>query len=200
MTEYVFDIECNGFNPDKIHCIVANGKEVDKSFFENLTNDDVLVGHNIIRFDAVVLEKLLNIKIKAQLIDTLALSWYLFPTINRHGLEQWGERLKIEKPTIADWENLTREEYIHRCQEDVKINTKLWGLQKSLLIKIYEGDYQPLVRYLSFKMKMSMLQEQSRWRLDVDKANTLLNELELKNEQAINEATLQTRWKFICGR
>ena len=70
----------------------------------------------------------------------------------------------------------------------MKINTKLWGLQKSLLIKIYDGDYQPLVPlpfiqdedgYASRKIKGG--------RLDVDKANTLLNELELKNEQAINE-------------
>ena len=187
MTEYVFDIEADGINATKIHCMVSNGEEVDKSFFEQLTSDDVLIGHNIIRYDIKVLEELLGIKIKAQLIDTLALSWYLFPTINRHGLAQWGERLKIEKPIITDWENLSLEEYLHRCKEDVKINTKLWGLQKSLLIKIYEGDYQPLVRYLSFKMKMAMLQEKSKWKLDVDKANTLLNELELKNEQAINE-------------
>ncbi len=187
MAEYVFDIEADGIDATKIHCMIANGEEVDKSFFENLTNNDVLVGHNIIRYDIKVLEELLNIKIKAQLIDTLALSWYLFPTINRHGLEQWGERLNIEKPTITDWENLSREEYLYRCKEDVKINTKLWGLQKSLLIKIYDGDYQPLVRYLSFKMRVSMLQEVSKWKLDVDKANTLLNELELKNEQAINE-------------
>ena len=179
MTEYVFDIEADGIDATKIHCMVANGKEIDKTFFENLTPKDTLIGHNIIRYDIPTLEKLLDIKIKAQLIDTLALSWYLFPTINRHGLQQW--------PIITDWENLSLEEYLHRCKEDVKINTKLWGLQKSLLIKIYEGDYQPLVRYLSFKMKMAMLQEASKWKLDVDKANTLLNELELKNEQAINE-------------
>jgi len=187
MTEYVFDIEADGIDATKIHCMIANGEEVNRFFFKNLTSDDVLIGHNIIRYDIPTIERLLNIKIKAQLIDTLALSWYLFPTINRHGLEQWGERLKIEKPTITDWENLTREEYLYRCTEDVKINTKLWGLQKSLLIKIYDGDYQPLVRYLSFKMKMAQLQEKSKWKLDVDKANTLLNELELKNEQAINE-------------
>lgn len=187
MTEYVFDIEADGIDATKIHCMIVNGEEVNRFFFKNLTSDDVLIGHNIIRYDIPTIESLLNIKIKAQLIDTLALSWYLFPTINRHGLEQWGERLNIEKPVITDWENLTREEYIHRCKEDVKINTKLWGLQKSLLIKIYDGDYQPLVRYLSFKMKMGMFQETSRWKLDVDKANTLLNELELKNEQAINE-------------
>jgi len=184
--EFVFDIEADSIDATKIHCMVANGKEVDKTFFENLTPKDTLIGHNIIRYDIPTLEKLLGIKIKAQLIDTLALSWYLFD-VNRHGLEQWGERLNIEKPTITDWENLSREEYLYRCKEDVKINTKLWGLQKSLLIKIYDGDYQPLVRYLSFKMKMAMLQEKSKWKLDVDKANTLLNELELKNEQAINE-------------
>ena len=187
MTEYVFDIEADGIDATKIHCMIANGEEVNRFFFKNLTSDDVLIGHNIIRYDIPTIERLLNIKIKAQLIDTLALSWYLFPTINRHGLAQWGERLKIEKPIITDWENLSLEEYLHRCKEDVKINTKLWGLQKSLLIKIYEGDYQPLVRYLSFKMKMAMLQEESKWKLDVDKANTLLNELELKNQEAIDE-------------
>ena len=187
MSEYVFDIEADSIDATKIHCMVANGYRVNKDFFVNLQEDDVLIGHNIIRYDIPVLEKLLGIKIKAQLIDTLALSWYLFPAVNRHGLAQWGERLKIDKPIITDWENLSLEEYLHRCKEDVKINTKLWNLQKSLLIKIYEGDYQPLVRYLSFKMKMSMLQEKSKWQLDVDKANTLLNELELKNQEAIDE-------------
>jgi hypothetical protein len=187
MSEYVFDIEADGIHATKIHCMVANGDIVDKDFFISLSEDDVLIGHNIIRYDIPVLERLLGIKIKAQLIDTLALSWYLFPTVNRHGLAQWGERLKIEKPIITDWENLSLEEYLHRCKEDVKINTKLWGLQKSLLIKIYKGDYQPLVRYLTFKMKMAMLQEQGKWQLDVDKANILLNELELKNQEAIDE-------------
>jgi len=185
--EYVFDIETDGIEATKIHCIVVNGNEVDKDFFTSLTEKDTLIGHNICRYDIPVLERLLGIKIKAQLIDTLALSWYLFPTVNRHGLAHWGERLNIEKPTITDWENLSREEYLHRCKEDIKINQKLWGLQKSLLIKIYEGDYQPLVRYLSFKMKMGMLQEKSKWQLDLDKANTLLNSLELKNQEAIDE-------------
>jgi len=169
MSEYVFDIEADSIDATKIHCMVANGYRVNKDFFVNLQEDDVLIGHNIIRYDIPVLEKLLGIKIKAQLIDTLALSWYLFPAVNRHGLAQWGERLKIDKPIITDWENLSLEEYLHRCKEDVKINTKLWNLQKSLLIKIYDGDYQPLVRYLSFKMKMSMLQEKSKGKLDVDK-------------------------------
>ena len=52
---YVFDIEANGLNQDKIHCMVANGKQVQKDFFVNLTEDDVLIGHNIILYDVPVL-------------------------------------------------------------------------------------------------------------------------------------------------
>ena len=187
MKEIVFDIECNGINPDTIHCIIANGEEVDKTFFENLSSDSVLIGHNVVRYDIPVLERLLGIKIKAQLIDTLSLSWYLYPHLVRHGLEQWGERLGIAKPTITDWDNLTKEEYVHRCKEDVKINTKLWDTMKSKLSKIYEGDYQPLVKYLSFKMKVARLQEVSKWKLDVDKAEKLLVDLEQKDKEAIDE-------------
>jgi len=182
MAEYIFDIECNGFNPDRIHCIVANGKEVDKAFFEQLTSEDRLIGHNIVRFDIPVLERLLNIKIKAQLIDTLALSWYLTPNIGWHGLTQWGERFGIPKPKVEDWENLSHEEYLHRCKEDVAINTKLWSIQSEMLDKIYDGKPEPLLRYLAFKMRIAMLQERSRWKLDVVAANELFNTLEEKHD------------------
>ena len=180
--EYVFDIECNGFNPDKIHCMVVNGEEVDKSFFEDLTSDDLLIGHNIIRFDVPILERLLKIKIKAQLVDTLALSWYLTPNIGWHGLAQWGERFGIPKPKVDDWDNLSHEEYLHRCKEDVAINTKLWSIQSEMLNKIYVGKPEPLIKYLAFKMRVAMLQERSKWKLDVDKANELFNTLEEKHD------------------
>ena len=55
-----------------------------RSFFDET---DILVGHNIIRFDIPVVERLLGIKVKAQLVDTLALSWYLFPNRKIHKLE-----------------------------------------------------------------------------------------------------------------
>jgi hypothetical protein len=180
--EYVFDIECNGFNPDRVHCMVVNGEEVDKSFFEDLTSDDLLIGHNIIRFDVPILERLLKIKIKAQLVDTLALSWYLTPNIGWHGLAQWGERFGIPKPKVDDWDNLSHEEYLHRCKEDVAINTKLWSIQSEMLNKIYVGKPEPLIKYLAFKMRVAMLQERSKWKLDVDKANELFNTLEEKHD------------------
>tara|TARA_R110000822_G_scaffold96884_3_gene220292 strand:+ start:59 stop:1867 length:1809 start_codon:yes stop_codon:yes gene_type:complete len=182
MNEYVFDIECNGYNPDKIHCMVANGEEVGKDFFESLTSEDMLIGHNIVRFDVPILERILGIKIKAQLVDTLALSWYLTPNIGWHGLAQWGERFGIPKPKIEDWEGLSHEEYLHRCKEDVAINTKLWTIQSEMLNKIYVGKPEPLLRYLTFKMRIGMLQERSKWKLDVEAATKLLNTLEEKHE------------------
>ena len=51
MAEYVFDIEADSLDATKIWCMVANGEEVDKTFFENLTPKDTLIGHNIIRYD-----------------------------------------------------------------------------------------------------------------------------------------------------
>jgi len=99
MTEYVVDIECDGLKPTKIHCIVTEDVTSDwggyntsshsnmATHFESLGDDDYLIGHNIIQYDIPVLERLLNIKIKAKLVDTLALSWYLFPNRSKHGLE-----------------------------------------------------------------------------------------------------------------
>ena len=51
MSEYVFDIEADSIHATKIHCMVANGDIVDKDFFISLSEDDVLIGHNIIRYE-----------------------------------------------------------------------------------------------------------------------------------------------------
>jgi DNA polymerase III alpha subunit (gram-positive type) len=80
-----------------------------------------LVGHNIILYDIPVIRKVLGVSLDCIMIDTLALSWYLYPTLKIHGLEVWGEKLGVKtsycrlgKPILAD--------YIHRCLTDVVIN------------------------------------------------------------------------------
>jgi DNA polymerase III alpha subunit (gram-positive type) len=122
-----------------------------RDFFHKATT---LIGHNISRWDIPHIERILDIKIKARLVDTLALSWYLYPKRLKHGLAEWGEEFGIEKPPIEDWDNLTSEEYVHRCREDVAINTKLWEKMWKDLLKLY-GDAEKawrLVDYLTFKM------------------------------------------------
>lgn len=190
----VFDMECDGLNATKIHVLsYQDGKDV-KSFtkYEDMSkwllSQKVLIGHNIRLFDIPTLERLLNIKIKAKLIDTLALSWYLYPERKLHGLEWWGRELGVEKPKIDNWDSLTVEEYTHRCQEDVRINIKLWEKQRSYLSLLYQSDAVeslPIIGYLMFKLDCAAEQERSRWKLDIDWCNQAIAKLEAEQQPKI---------------
>ena len=81
----IFDLEADGLmDATKIHVVsyLDDDGEV-KSIFDYQEMRDFflsaeeLIGHRIILYDLPVVERILGIKIKARLIDTLALSWYL---------------------------------------------------------------------------------------------------------------------------
>lgn len=181
----VFDIETDGLDPTKIH-VLSWEDELGKIqhthdyvamriFFEEAT---ILIGHNIVRYDIPAVEKILGIKVSATLVDTLAVSWYINHTRPKHGLEGYGEYYNVKKPEITDWENLTKEEYAHRCNEDVKINVRLWRDLDIKLSKLYPdvNHKWDLLNYLTFKMQCAAEQEALKWKLDVDKANKYLAE------------------------
>lgn len=153
-------------------------------------NAEYLIGHNITSFDIPVVERILGIKIKAKLIDTLAFSWYLYPERGggKHGLQAWGQDLGIAKPEIEDWHNLTVQEYIHRCEEDVRINQKMWMQMWILLMDIYGGmdGFERIRKYLQFKMEMRYVQEKNRWLVDRDHAQKALDEYSAIREEKIN--------------
>ena len=195
--EVILDIETDGLleNVSRIHCLsyqvlgqdeirsLTNTQDI-KNFLlqDNLT----IIGHNIIRYDIPVLEKLLQIKINSKLIDTLALSWYLYPDRDKHGLEQWGEDLGVAKPVISDWNNLKVEDYIHRCESDVKINKLLFDKQQTYLINIYGKNRPFIIDYLSFKLDCAREQEEIKWKLDVDLCKETLAEFEALKEEKKN--------------
>lgn len=197
MKLWVIDAEGDGLNPTKLHCLSASNPQTTKVFVtpdydkmrKILSEADVLICHNLIRFDVPVYERLLGIKIKAKLVDTLALSWYLYPDPptpqKKHGLGAWGEFFGVPKPEIDDWHGLSQEEYEHRCKEDVKINVALWKKMYRLLMNIYGSDKElwKLLDYLSFKMHCAMLQEKSQWKLDIEFTQSSLNELQLVQEE-----------------
>ena len=149
----VADIESDGLlrEATKLHvlcCEMASGKAVSirgedsdrvKAFFQyHIDNELPVVYHNGCTFDIPLVEKLLGIDLsKLMLIDSLAISWYLNFNRMRHGLGTFHEDYGIEKPTVDDWENLTYEEYEHRCQEDVRINVALWNDLKTRLVDMY---------------------------------------------------------------
>ena len=189
----VFDIEADGLIPTKIHCLSVNvkGKIQSTTDYDKMRkfflNAKILIGHNIVRWDIPQIERLLEIKITGKLVDTLALSWYLNNDLPVHGLEYWGTAYKIKKPKIDDWENLGVKEYIHRCERDVQINSKLWGVQWMKLNKLYdnEEDAWRIIDYLTNKLKAAALQEKNRWKLDVFKCKGYLKQMEVEKESKV---------------
>ena len=192
----IFDIETDGFNSTKIH-VVSWSDDLGKTV--NSTHDydemrevfkvDTLVGHSIVRFDIPAVEKVLGIKVKARLIDTLAVAWYVDHERGKHGLEGYGEDYGIPKPKITDWQSLTPQQYAHRCEEDVKINSKLWVALDKKLNKLYDNkeDKNRLIDYLTFKMECAAEQEALQWKLDVTKARTHLEVWETLKAEKIEQ-------------
>lgn len=149
----VFDIEADALLDDatKIHVLSFKlyGKDVSsiagsnteriKAFFQyHIDNSIPVIAHNGKAYDVPLVQKLLGIDLSSlMVIDTLALSWYLNFDRQKHGLDSFHADYGIEKPKIDDWENLTYEEYRHRCEEDVKINSALWEDLKSRLVDMY---------------------------------------------------------------
>jgi DNA polymerase III epsilon subunit-like protein len=195
----VFDIETDGLLDEmtKIHVMswsndmgeVKHTHDYDEMRYV-LLNTGTLVGHNNIRFDIPAVEKLLGIKVKARLIDTLALSWYINHGRMKHGLEGYGEEYGVPKPVIKDWNTLTPQEYAHRCDEDVKINNRLWRDLSLKLGKLYKDtpeDRNRLIDYLSFKLDCAREQEELRWKLDVPKAQAAYDEISQLKEEKVEQ-------------
>lgn len=178
----VADIECDGLLDEltKLHVMSVAYKDGKGGWAIMSTNDrekvqrfvgnpdNVIVGHNFVSYDKPALEKL-GYDFRAQIIDTLGLSWYLYNEFLKHGLEAWGERFGVPKPEIEDWKNLTYEQYKHRCEEDVKINTNLWVKMLDLLRKLYDNNDDKIVaviKYFTFKMECLYYQEVNKIMID----------------------------------
>ena len=202
MTLYTADIEANGLDADRIWCfhlteLDSKNKPVrsfvlhdyDKMKELLIDPDNTFIMHYGTFYDFPTLERILNIKVKAEMIDSLALSWYLEPKRTMHGLAGYGEEFGVPKPVVLDGEwygpgpDATAGEWLdfrkkmdHRCEEDVKIQTRLWQQQYKHLMLLYKGhdELMHAVRHLSFKFRCAQLQEKARWKLDVDACGKLV--------------------------
>lgn len=177
MPAYVIDIEADGLLDEvtKIHVLsYTDVRELSpKSItsYEDMLNflnqDDLtLIGHSLVQYDIPVLRKILGYTGTCRIVDTLGISFYLEASSGRklHGLEQYGNELGFPKPKVEDWVNLDIETYIHRCEQDVIINYKLWKeVQQPYLIKLYDKDMSEILRlidYITFKMDCFRRQEE----------------------------------------
>ena len=206
MPSYVFDIETNGLLEEvsEVHCIVL--KDIDtgniitkdnKTSLNLLSNADVIIGHNIIKYDIPVLEKIYKFQTRAKVFDTLVATRLLFPDvrdqdfrrknfptqlIGRHSLVAWGTRIGEYKQSIeTDWKTFTPE-MLEYCIQDVLVTEKLYRVIESKNYSQQSMELEHDVASLIFR------QEQHGFSFDVNKARSLysiLNERRLEIEQKL---------------
>ena len=135
----ILDIETDGFNPSKIHCIVA--KNVDTNLvtifdpdslysFKNWAKDvDTFIMHNGLSFDAPILNRLLNAEIlPGNIIDTLILSQLFNPIREKgHGLKAWGEKLNMLKGGEGVNFLVYNRAMLDYCKQDVEITHAVYN-------------------------------------------------------------------------
>ena len=159
---YILDLECDNLldKVTKIHCIVMKDINTNEVFtdtnvcVEKIKEAKMLIGHNIIAFDIPVIKKILNIKTKAELFDTLVATRLIFAHIKEvdfklmhngfpknligsQSLKAWGYRLKMhkgEKP--QSWDTFTPE-MLKYCEQDVHVTHTLYN---KILSKEYSEE------------------------------------------------------------
>jgi len=155
MKRLVWDLETNGLlrQTTKIHCGTIYDLDTDKTYMfsddENmvgrdggigalvryLSEADTIIGHNIIKFDNMVIQKLYNINLTKTVncIDTLICSKLMYPDMmkedarrfamppklkGKHSLAAWGYRTKTMKDDYnGTWDTLNQEMFDY-CRQD----------------------------------------------------------------------------------
>ena len=200
MKQFVFDIEANGLNPDKVWCIVAQElstgdvtvwrqEEVAQfSVWIKELGDCEVIGHNIIDYDIPVLERLLNTDFsKCKVTDTLVMSRLANPQREGgHSLENWGNILGQPKGEHSDWDNYSQD-MVDYCSQDVAVNVLAY---KRLLTEL-DGFGSESIDLEHRVQSIISQQIKAGWKLDQEKAFLLLAELKEKKYD-LEDEVLQT--------
>jgi DNA polymerase I-like protein with 3'-5' exonuclease and polymerase domains len=211
----VLDIETN-LAHDKIHVVVTKNidtGEVRKwkavtGLNDYLSKATLLIGHNIIGFDAPTLNRTWQTKIRLKNVyDTLIVSRLLDPSRETgHSLEAWGNTLgfhKIDYAAVWQWMMDRKEEYKNECFDypidnlltdycirDVEVTAKLYlKLTNELNEKQFSQDSVELEHRVA-----SIISEQERngFKLDQIYATCLLTDI--KSRVAEIYERMQSRW------
>lgn len=228
MPDFILDIETNGFleKTTTTHSLVlrdiATGEPqsfADQPGHTHITHSletcemaDMLIGHNIIKFDIPVLKKLYpGFSPQGTIMDTLVLARLVYPSIKdidfemqrkanlglshhytlpgkligSHSLKAWGLRLGCYKGDYdGGWENWSEEMQTY-CIQDTEVTLKLYNKLMS------KGPSPRSIKLEHDVAQLMFEQEQNGFPFDVPKAVELMTELVQRRgelEEALQEA------------
>ena len=222
--QLVFDIETDGFLEEMTTCHVLICQDVItkkiyrytdqpndtpiKVGLDLMSKADALIGHNIIGFDLMGLEKLFNWRPSSHtaLIDTWVMSQVLrYNRPHRHGLAGWGKHLGFKKMDNTEWANEGFKTYdpgmIKYCEQDVRLNTKVYEVLLAELHTAVESN-ELIKKGLRVEHDIAIFESMVRkkgWLFDLDKAkeNLRLMTKHMMKIESIIEPNLGTTEVFI---
>jgi len=198
--KYVFDIETDGLldTVSTVHCLVL--KDIDTgeiiSYTDNwrdgvkrLEEADMIVGHNIIKYDIPALQKLTKFEPKGLIRDTLVCTRLIWADIKQgdftrtdfprkligsHSLRAWGHRIGNYKDDYdGGWESFSQEMWEY-CIQDVEVTNTLWE-------RIVAKDYSEQAMELEHEIAQIIFrQETCGFAFDKEAAGRLYSELASK--------------------
>ena len=193
----VFDIETDGLDATKIWCLVI--KDIDTGRIMKYTDESdkydgnirmglsllqhakLLVAHNGIGFDALVIKKLYDIDLYDgdRFFDTWIASQVLnYRRLHKHGLAGWGEHLKYHKGDYDDWSQFS-EKMMEYCVRDVNLNAAIYN-QLTIELNVMAKRNPKIRRGLRNEMATAKFDAYCRyygWSFDKDKALNLLDKI-----------------------
>jgi len=193
-----YDIETDGFEANVIWCLVAQNMETGivykysdhddklppiKDGVSLLSNAQVLIGHNIIGFDNVQVDKLYGTDLNSKkCYDTWVMSQVLrYRRTHKQGLAGWGEHLNNSKIHYDDWSGYSKE-MLRYCVQDVKLNVLVYNE----LLKEYKAIHSkyPLIKQgLKIEHDAAVFNARTKdkgWKFDTELAKSNLRMMEEK--------------------
>lgn len=201
----IFDLETDGLldTVSKIHCLVIKDTDTDEVFtyrsgfpyeleegIDHLLSGSLVVGHNIIKYDIPVIEKLYKVSFDhAKVFDTLVATRVIWAAIREtdslriqkgvlpgklfgsHSLAAWGYRMKNYKGDYdGGWEKFTQE-MLDYCVQDVQVTADLYS-------RILKKNYSTQCLELEHKLAWLMAkQERNGFHFDTTSAAKLYAKL-----------------------